>query len=1022
MKILIVEDDAVERTILQTMLRGTGFDRPVFAASVAEARRLLGLDGEEGETDLGVVLLDIDRNGKSGIEACRSIKADSRLEGVMVVLASSQRDSTLMQAAFAAGAMDFVAKPWNAVELLARLRSAESLAETQQRLRASEHHLHVVTEAMGDGLLVLDREGKIAFVNPAAERLLGWPESELLGTIICERVRCNEAAHEFGMCPLMRTALSGEVYRGEDLIFHRADGGEFAVAAVASPLREKDEVSGAVVVFHDISVRKRAEGEARLMAKIIEYSPAGIMVTDRDTTIRLVNPAFSRVTGYTAAEAKGQTPQMLKSGRQDAEFYAHMWSRLEKNGYWEGELWNRRKDGGEYPEWLSVAAIAGEDGETEKYLGMFTDITERRRAEDRLRHLASHDVLTNLPNRIALMNRLEEELNRARRIRSQVGLLFIDLDRFKPVNDQFGHAVGDAVLDALGKRLRGAVRDVDYVARLGGDEFVAVLVDADNLHAFGRVARKLLGLIEQPFEVGGNLHRLSASIGIAVFPQDAQTPDGLLDAADSAMYAAKSAGRSRFIYRGERSYFSGAAEGDTATATLAAEIFKAYDIRGIVDRTLTADGVRQIGRGLGTLAAERGLGPIVVGRDGRLSGPALAGALSEGIRASGVDVLDIGLAPTPVTYFAAFHLDAGGAVSVTGSHNPPDYNGLKMVLGGETLYGEAIQDLRRRIETAAFAEGDGAWRVEDVQEAYLARIAADVKLARPMKIVVDCGSGVAGAYAPELFRRLGCEVIELFCEVDGLFPHHHPDPSQPENLQDLVRVLKESGAEIGLAFDGDGDRLGVVTRDGEIVYPDRQLMLFAADVLERNPGATIIYDVKCTRLLAPWIRRHGGEPLMWRTGHAPIKAKLRETGAPLAGEMSGHIFFKERWYGFDDGLYAGARLLEILARAPDANPLLKNLPDSVSTPELHIPMAEGEPFALLEKLKRDASFEGAEHIVTLDGLRVEYADGFGLARPSNTTPVVVLRFEADNPEALARIQAVFRDAILQAAPDAGLPF
>ncbi|HOG02390.1 MAG TPA: phosphomannomutase/phosphoglucomutase, partial [Accumulibacter sp.] len=290
------------------------------------------------------------------------------------------------------------------------------------------------------------------------------------------------------------------------------------------------------------------------------------------------------------------------------------------------------------------------------------------------------------------------------------------------------------------------------------------------------------------------------------------------------------------------------------------------------------------------------------------------------------------------------------------------------------------------------------------------------------KIVIDCGNGVAGGIAPELFRSLGCELVELFCEVDGTFPNHHPDPSKPENLQDLIRALRTTDAEIGLAFDGDGDRLGVVTKDGEIIYPDRQLMLFAADVLSRCPGGQIIYDVKCTRRLAPWIREHGGEPLMWKTGHALVKAKLKETGAPLAGEMSGHVFFKERWYGFDDGLYAGARLLEILSRADDANAILKALPDSSSTPELNIGMQEGEPFALIDELQRHAHFEGAREIITIDGLRVEYADGFGLARPSNTTPVVVLRFEADNAAALERIQADFRRVLATARPGLALPF
>jgi phosphomannomutase/phosphoglucomutase len=455
---------------------------------------------------------------------------------------------------------------------------------------------------------------------------------------------------------------------------------------------------------------------------------------------------------------------------------------------------------------------------------------------------------------------------------------------------------------------------------------------------------------------------------------------------------------------------------------LPAEIFKAYDIRGIVGQSLTPDIVRRIGHALGSLAREKQQTAIAVGRDGRLSGPALADALMEGICAAGMDAIDIGQVPTPLTYFAAHELGCHSCVSVTGSHNPPDYNGLKMVIAGETLALDAILQLKVRIETGRLSIGQGARKSADVRAAYVTRVASDVKLARPMKIVMDCGNGVAGAIAPELFLRLGCEVVPLYCEVDGNFPHHHPDPSKPENLSDLIRAVQETGAELGIAFDGDGDRLGVVTREGEIIYPDRQLMLFAADVLSRVPGGEIIYDVKCTRLLAPWIRQHGGKPLMWNTGHALIKAKLKETGAPLAGEMSGHTFFRERWFGFDDGLYTGARLLEILSRSAEATPVLKALPKAVSTPELNIRMAEGEPFALVDQLKAGAVFSGEKERVTLDGLRVEYADGFGLARASNTTPVVVLRFEADNETALARIQADFREALLAIRPGLALTF
>lgn len=465
---------------------------------------------------------------------------------------------------------------------------------------------------------------------------------------------------------------------------------------------------------------------------------------------------------------------------------------------------------------------------------------------------------------------------------------------------------------------------------------------------------------------------------------------------------------------------------EASAVFLPPEIFKAYDIRGIVGKTLTPEIVRTIGHGLGTEAMERGQRGIAVGRDGRLSGPELSAALADGIRLSGIDVFDVGCVPTPLAYFAGQYLGLGSCISVTGSHNPPDYNGLKMVLDGETLAGPAIQALKRRIEAGGLPIADAAdqGKLEKVSvvDAYIERVVGDVKLARPLKIVIDCGNGVAGAVAPRLFRSLGCELIELYTEVDGTFPNHHPDPSKPENLVDMIRVLKETDAEIGLAFDGDGDRLGVVTKDGEIIFPDRQLMLFAADVLSRCPGSQIIYDVKSTRLLAPWIRHHGGEPLMWMTGHALIKAKLKETGAPLAGEMSGHVFFKERWYGFDDGLYAGARLLEILSRSNDANAVLKGLPNSNSTPELNIKMAEGEPFVLLDELKAKARFEGAEEIIRIDGLRVEYPDGFGLARPSNTTPVVVLRFEADTPAALERIQSDFRRVLLTARPGLELPF
>ncbi|HKC43468.1 MAG TPA: phosphomannomutase/phosphoglucomutase, partial [Burkholderiales bacterium] len=397
------------------------------------------------------------------------------------------------------------------------------------------------------------------------------------------------------------------------------------------------------------------------------------------------------------------------------------------------------------------------------------------------------------------------------------------------------------------------------------------------------------------------------------------------------------------------------------------EIFKAYDIRGVVGTQLTPATVELIGRALGTEARSAGGAAIAIGRDGRLSGPELAQALARGVLASGVDVHDLGMVTTPMAYFAAHHLGVGSAVAVTGSHNPPDYNGLKIVIAGTTLSGEAIQGIRGRIERGEFAQGAGTSRTANIGAAYLDRIAADVRLARGMKVTVDCGNGVAGGFAPALYRRLGCEVTELFCEVDGTFPNHHPDPTQPKNLQDLIAALASSDAELGLAFDGDGDRLGVVTKRGQIIFADRQLMLLAADVLARVPGAEIIYDVKCTRNLAPWIRSHGGRPVLWKTGHSLIKAKLKELGAPLAGEMSGHVFFKERWYGFDDGLYAGARLLEILSRNRDPSAVLEALPDSVTTPELHWQLAEGEPHRLIAELQRTARFPGAKEVITLDG-------------------------------------------------------
>ena len=463
---------------------------------------------------------------------------------------------------------------------------------------------------------------------------------------------------------------------------------------------------------------------------------------------------------------------------------------------------------------------------------------------------------------------------------------------------------------------------------------------------------------------------------------------------------------------------------------LSPSIFKAYDIRGIIDQTLDASVAKSIGQAFGSQMRELGETVIVIGRDGRLSGPNLIEALAEGLLSTGIDVIDLGMVATPMVYFGANQTIEGrkplSGIMITGSHNPPNYNGFKMVLGGAAIYGDQIQAIRQRIEAQQFIQAPSAEIGQrsyfDIFPLYLERIVSDVKLARPMKIAVDCGNGVGGAFAATLFRALGCEVEELFCEVDGHFPNHHPDPAHIENLQDLIKNLATTSNELGLAFDGDADRLGVVTKDGQVIFPDRQMMLFAKDVLSRNPGKQIIYDVKCTRNLATWVKQHGGEPLMWKTGHSLVKAKLKETGAPLAGEMSGHIFFKDRWFGFDDGLYTGARLLEILSKEKDPNQTLNNLPNAICTPELQLECAEGEPFTILEKIKANAKFPTSQSINTIDGVRVEYADGFGLARPSNTTPIVVMRFEADSEAAIQRIQAEFKLALLAAKPDAKLPF
>jgi phosphomannomutase/phosphoglucomutase len=467
---------------------------------------------------------------------------------------------------------------------------------------------------------------------------------------------------------------------------------------------------------------------------------------------------------------------------------------------------------------------------------------------------------------------------------------------------------------------------------------------------------------------------------------------------------------------------SGAPAANPPSIKVDDSIFRAYDIRGVVGATLTADVVYQLGRAIGSAAAEAYQQSVIIARDGRLSGPEFSNALSKGLRASGVSVIDIGCVPTPLLYFATHYLNSNSGVMLTGSHNPPDYNGLKIVVGGDTLSGDAIQSLRKRIATGDLASGTGTLETVDVSDDYIDRVTSDVRLARPMKVVVDCGNGVAGEIAPQLLEALGCEVIRLYCDIDGTFPNHHPDPSRPENVRDLIHAVQENGADIGLAFDGDGDRLGVISSGGRIIWPDRVLMLLAMDVLTRNPGADIIYDVKCSRYLERIISEHGGRPLMWKTGHSLIKAKMKETGALLAGEMSGHIFFKERWFGFDDALYTAARLLEVLAADPrSSHKVFESLPDSINTPEINVRMAEGEHHKFMRKLLSAAQFDDAR-ISTIDGLRADFDKGWGLVRASNTTPCLVLRFEADDEISLSTIQARFKKLMLDIDPGLKIDF
>ena len=459
-------------------------------------------------------------------------------------------------------------------------------------------------------------------------------------------------------------------------------------------------------------------------------------------------------------------------------------------------------------------------------------------------------------------------------------------------------------------------------------------------------------------------------------------------------------------------------------------VFKAYDIRGTVPEQIHEQFAYALGVALAKMAQDAKVNTLVVGYDGRLSSPALSKALQEGLTDSGINTVDLGCVPTPLVYFAAHTLKTGSGVAITGSHNPSNYNGFKMMMAGKTLFGEQVQTLKSLMQAAqahgtpnAVPQGQkGKTQAYAPLADYVGRIVGDIKLKRGMKIAIDCGNGVGGIAAGTLFRALGCEVVELFCEVDGRFPNHPPDPADPDNLQDLIHTVQNTDCELGLAFDGDADRLGVVTKSGEIIWPDRQLILYARDVLSRVPGATIIFDVKCSRHVGQAIQDAGGTPLMWQTGHSMIKAKLQETGAPLAGEMSGHTFFKERWFGFDDGLYTGARLLEIVSASQNPSEVLEALPKGVSTPELKLHMQEGQPHALIAKLQAQGQFAGATDVIKIDGVRAEYQDGFGLARASNTTPVVVLRFEGDNEQALARIQAQFRHELQSLAPDAQLPF
>jgi len=458
------------------------------------------------------------------------------------------------------------------------------------------------------------------------------------------------------------------------------------------------------------------------------------------------------------------------------------------------------------------------------------------------------------------------------------------------------------------------------------------------------------------------------------------------------------------------------------TTDIPKSIFRAYDIRGIVDETFTPNNIYTIGLSIGTEALKRGEHTLIIGRDGRLSGPSLLKALSEGIRASGCNVINIGEVTTPILYYATNVLSSTSGVMLTGSHNPPNYNGIKIVLQGNALYEQGIYDLHERIVKQDFSFGAGKEEFKDIIDDYIKRVVSDIKLSAKLKVVVDCGNGVGGKVAPKLFKALGAEVIELFCEVDGNFPNHHPDPSEEKNLADIKKAVKANHADVGLAFDGDADRVGVVTNAGNAIASDRLLMFFALDLLTRHPGAEIIFDVKSTRHLAEQITKHGGKPFMMQTGHSYIKAKMRETNDLLAGEFSGHTFIKERWYGFDDGIYTGARFLELLAKdTKTSDQIFAALPDSLHTPELKLPMADELKFSLMKKLQKEIKFDDAK-ITTLDGIRADFKDGFGLIRSSNTTPYLVMRFEGDSEEALARIQKVFKEKLLAIDSSIKIPY